>query len=898
MGTSLTAHGIEAPHRAPGGLTIGRLVFGLVAVLVLGVWGAVLRDAHQQYRLFQETQRVMADNVLVDRLLSAGRAMILERGYMALSLAAPAPAAREPLALILESRHSAEGDLAAALPRLAQPSELRDALARLEALRPRADHAATLPLAERDPALRGEWRATYGTVLHELADAVRDTALPGTRGVIAVRRLTRIKLAALELRRVVGEEAARIGDAAASGRALTPAELMALAQLRGGAGMIWADLWTEAENVASPDLLTVLEDVRTVLKSALWPLQDRIVAASLNGAPLTLSAAEYSAVSAPVLDQLARLMDLSRDATAAQALAANRAAARALTLHTALALIALGFGIAALVVLRRRLLAPLRRLRSDLRRLARGDLDIATIAPGHDDELGQMRAAINEFRDVLDERRALWNALPDLICFKDAEGRWQWINGAAATLFALEDADYRGRNDEAVARAAPHLAPWLQSAAAADEGVRRDGTTLSREEVIADIHGDIHFFQVLRVPLFHAGRVCRGSVVLGRDVTDRRRTEMAMARLAQQNQLLLDCAGEGIIGLDAQGRITFVNPAVERLTGWDSPDMVGEVQHHLMHSRHTDGTPYAEADCPIHQTLVDGQTRHCERETFWRRDGSPLPVEFTVTPIREQGGVRGAVVIFRDIQARLNAEQEIDSLLADLKRSNGELERFAYVASHDLRQPLRMINSYLTLLERRMQGRLEDEEKEFLGFAVDGAQRMDRMILDLLDYSRIGRSNDTEQVRLADVLGGALSSLGPLAQESGAEITIPADLPLVSGVRSELERLFQNLLSNALKFRVEDRKPRIDVTCTAQGDTWLLTVADNGIGIDPAQHDRLFTIFQRLVPQTRYEGTGIGLASCRKIVEHHGGRIWIESRPGQGTTFLFTLPRHNQHLAE
>ena len=898
MGIGLAANNIDAARGVPGRLTIGRLVFGLVAVLVLGVWAAALRDAVNQYSVFMETQRVMADNVQVDRLLAAGRSMLLERGHMALRLSAPGPADQGSRDLILRSRHSIEVELAACLPHLRGTEELRAALAKLEALRPRADQALSQALADRDPVLRKEWVAAYGEVLHELADSVRDTALPSSRGVIAVRRLTRVKLWALELRRVVGEEAVRIGDAAATGRPLLPAELMALSQLRGIADMLSAEMRTEMETIDNPRLLATQKEFRDSLRQDLRPLLDQVLNGSLTGAPQTVPPQHFATASAPVLEHLMRLMDQLRDETAFQALSANRAAARALTVHSALALTALGFGVAALSVLRRRLLKPLRRLRSDLRRLAQGDLDIAAIPPSHDDELGQMRAAINEFRDVLDERRALWNALPDFICFKDAEGRWQWINGSAATLFGLEDADYRGQSDEFVASAAPHLAQWLQSAAAADDVVRRDGTTLSREEVIADCHGDIHFFQVLRVPLFHSGRVCRGSVVLGRDVTDRRRTEIAMARLAQQNQLLLDCAGEGIIGLDTQGRIIFVNPAVERLTGWDTADMVGEQQHALMHDRHPDGAPYAEDECPIHLTLTDGETRHCERETFWRRDGTPLPVEFTVTPIREQDNVRGAVVIFRDIHARLTAEQEIDSLLADLKRSNAELERFAYVASHDLRQPLRMINSYLTLLDRRMAGRLDGEEKEFIGFAVDGAQRMDRMILDLLEYSRIGRSNDLEPVRLGEVLDGALGSLHPVIVESGAVIDSPGELPLVQGVRSELERLFQNLLSNALKFKVEDRIPHLAITCRPQGEDWLITVADNGIGIDAKDHDRLFNIFQRLVPQTRYEGTGIGLASCRKIVEHHGGRIWIESQVGVGTTFLFTLPRHAPHLGE
>ena len=235
---------------------------------------------------------------------------------------------------------------------------------------------------------------------------------------------------------------------------------------------------------------------------------------------------------------------------------------------------------------------------------------------------------------------------------------------------------------------------------------------------------------------------------------------------------------------------------------------------------------------------------------------------------------------------------ERKALELDIKRSNDELERFAYVASHDLRQPLRMVGSYLTLLERRLKDRLDEEERQYVAFAVGGAQRMDRMIVDLLEYSKVGRQGtEKEVVSLGGVLSRALDNLGAAIAEAEAEVVVPAGLPQVVGHESELVRLFQNLVGNAIKFRAPDRRPCVTVECLDMAREWVVAVSDNGIGIAPEDHGRLFNVFQRLVLQEQYEGNGIGLAVCRKICENNGGRIWVESEAGVGSTFLVALPK-------
>jgi light-regulated signal transduction histidine kinase (bacteriophytochrome) len=201
-----------------------------------------------------------------------------------------------------------------------------------------------------------------------------------------------------------------------------------------------------------------------------------------------------------------------------------------------------------------------------------------------------------------------------------------------------------------------------------------------------------------------------------------------------------------------------------------------------------------------------------------------------------------------------------------------------------------MITSYLGLIQRRYEAALDEDGRQFLDFARDGAMRMDRMVLDLLEFSRVGRVRDSlARVDLAEIIAIAAKNLDVPIAESGATLSIPHGLPVVNGSGSELVRLFQNLIGNAVKYRHPDRPPVVAVWAERDASAWVCTVADNGIGIAPEYFDRIFDIFQRLHARSEYEGTGIGLALCRKIVEHHGGRIWVESEPGKGSRFRFTL---------
>ena len=241
------------------------------------------------------------------------------------------------------------------------------------------------------------------------------------------------------------------------------------------------------------------------------------------------------------------------------------------------------------------------------------------------------------------------------------------------------------------------------------------------------------------------------------------------------------------------------------------------------------------------------------------------------------------------ITRRETAEEELKQTVTDLRRSNAELEQFAYVASHDLQEPLRMISSYVQLLARRYEGKLDADADDFIGFAVDGAKRMQTLINDLLVYSRVGtRGKPFEPTNCEDVLNQVLANLEVAIDEGGAVVTHDP-LPTVAADSSQLTQLFQNLIGNAIKFHGEDA-PRVYIAAERKGDEWEFSVADNGIGIDPEFFERIFVIFQRLHGRDEYSGTGIGLAVCKKIVERHGGRMWVEAEQGKGATFYLTIP--------
>jgi light-regulated signal transduction histidine kinase (bacteriophytochrome) len=270
------------------------------------------------------------------------------------------------------------------------------------------------------------------------------------------------------------------------------------------------------------------------------------------------------------------------------------------------------------------------------------------------------------------------------------------------------------------------------------------------------------------------------------------------------------------------------------------------------------------------------------------KDGHEIPVEIGLNPLTTEEGtfVLAAIV---DLTARKRAEEQLQHAVTELARSNAELEQFAYVASHDLQEPLRAVAGCVQALQQRYHGQLDARAGEFITHAVDGAVRMQTLINDLLAYSRVAtRGQSFTPTDCAAIVRGALVNLQVAIGESGAQVTY-ADLPTVMGDPTQLTQLFQNLIGNACRFR-NQQPAAIHLTAEPHEGAWLFSVRDNGIGIEPQYFERIFGLFQRLHTRVEYAGTGIGLAICKKIVERHGGRIWLDSQPQQGTTFYFTIP--------
>ena len=329
--------------------------------------------------------------------------------------------------------------------------------------------------------------------------------------------------------------------------------------------------------------------------------------------------------------------------------------------------------------------------------------------------------------------------------------------------------------------------------------------------------------------------------------------------------------------------IAFANARIAEMFGYTKEEVIGKSIRELLPSE------LIHELTEVHTKRRRGEAVPPQYETvLTSKDGTARPVEFGARLINYEGNPAASVVI-RDITERKNAEAKLRQTMQDLARSNSELEQFAYVASHDLQEPLRMVTSFVQLLARRLEGKLDAEASEYMAYVVDGASRMQMLISDLLTFSRVGtRGNPFELTDCKVALDSALINLQLAIEDQDVAITNDP-LPTVVADGMQLVHVFQNLISNAIKFHGEDR-PRIHISAKREGNEWVFSVRDNGIGVDPQFHERIFLIFQRLHNRAEYAGTGIGLALCKRIVERHGGRIWIQSEQGKGSTFNFTIP--------
>src|SRR5437016_9056780 len=374
------------------------------------------------------------------------------------------------------------------------------------------------------------------------------------------------------------------------------------------------------------------------------------------------------------------------------------------------------------------------------------------------------------------------------------------------------------------------------------------------------------------------------------DITARKKAEAALSASEALYRQTFELATAGIAHVDLTGRFMKVNRSLCEILGYSEKELIGRSVKELSHPADRDLTDAQRAR--LHEGGLDS-VRFEKR--YLKNGGSIVWVDLAVALARDaHGHPQYEVALFDDITARKAAEAALRGAHEELKRSNAELEQFAYVASHDLQEPLRMVSSYTQLLMRRYGDKLDGDAKEFTAFIVDGATRMKQLIEDLLAYSRVGtRDRNFKPADSESSLKRALTNLRAAIQDSGATVT-QDKLPTIPCDEVQLAQLFQNLIGNALKFRKPDVAPAVHVGAAEQGAEWEFMVRDNGIGIEPQYFERIFMVFQRLHDKGEYPGTGIGLAIVKKVVERHGGRIWVQSQPGAGTTFHFTMPKERK----
>jgi PAS domain S-box-containing protein len=484
--------------------------------------------------------------------------------------------------------------------------------------------------------------------------------------------------------------------------------------------------------------------------------------------------------------------------------------------------------------------------------------------------------------------QALLEAAPDAMVVVNEAGEIVLVNVQAEKQFGY-------RRDELVGQKVKNVIPDGFAERLMADGARSAAEALAQRigtgiELIARRKDGSEFpIEIMLSPLASPEGILVTAAI--RDISVRKEAEMHLAQMEGRYRGLLEAAPDAMVVVNAAGEIVLLNVQAEKQFGYSRNELVGQQVKNIIPEGFAerliaDGTrSAAEALAQQIGTGIELIAR--------RKDGSEFPIEIMLSPLESAEGILVTAAI-RDISVRKESEQHLVKTVGELKRSNDELQQFAYVSSHDLQEPLRMVASYTQLLAKRYKGRLDSEADEFITFAVDGCKRMQGLIQDLLAYSRAG-TNGKElcEVSGEDALRGALTNLRITLEQSGAVVTHDS-LPALMTDETQLTQVFQNLVGNAIKYRGAE-VPRVHVSATKNGDSeWIFSVRDNGLGIAPQYFERIFILFQRLHGRNEFEGTGIGLAICKKVLERLGGRIWVESQPEKGSTFHFALPERSE----
>jgi PAS domain S-box-containing protein len=511
-------------------------------------------------------------------------------------------------------------------------------------------------------------------------------------------------------------------------------------------------------------------------------------------------------------------------------------------------------------------------------------------------EGGELHGAVLIFRDITARRQSelttrllasIVESSEDAIVSKDVNGIVTSWNRGAERIFGYTAAEMIGK-PIAVIAAPGHLDEMPEILERIKRGERIDHYQTMRRAK----DGSLVNVSLTVSPIRDASGRIIGASKIARDITAQVRAQAEIAEQRERLRVTLHSLGDAVISTDYQGNVTYLNPVAERLTGWSNAE--------------ADGAPLPEVFCivneetrkpaesPVARVLREGQVVGLANHTVLiSRSGVEYCIDDSAAPIRDtSGAITGVVLVFRDSTDKRNAQKKIESQTVELRRAITDLNQFAYAVSHDLREPLRNIANYAELLVRRFPGEADSDVERFKSFITQGVTRMETLLSDILTYSLVGAPEEHPPVPVDgnEVLAKTLENLHAAIVESGAVITNDS-LPMLRASAMHLSQLFQNLLSNAIKYR-SSRPPRIHIRVVRLQNDWRFSVVDNGIGIEPQYFQKIFGVFKRLHGKT-VPGTGIGLAICAKVVERYGGRIWVESYPGEGSTFHFTLPAMN-----
>jgi PAS domain S-box-containing protein len=498
-------------------------------------------------------------------------------------------------------------------------------------------------------------------------------------------------------------------------------------------------------------------------------------------------------------------------------------------------------------------------------------------------DLGVRKDAEKYLAQMEGRYHGLLEAAPDAMVVVNQDGEIVLLNLQAEQQFGY-------RRDELVGQTVTNIIPDGFAERLIADGTRTAAEALAQQigtgiELIARRKDGSEFpIELMLSPLENADGILVTAAI--RNISVRKDAEKHLAQMESRYRGLLEAAPDAMVVVNEEGEIVLLNLQVEKQFGYPRDELLGQQVTNII--------PDGFAERLIADDLRSAEDALAQQigtgiELIGRRkDGSEFPIELMLSPLANADGILVTAAI-RDITTRKAAAALLQQKMEELYRSNEELGQFAYIASHDLQEPLRMVASYTQLLSKRYKGKLDSDADDFIAFAVDGASRMQRLIQDLLVYSRVAtKGRDLIETASEDALRRALANLRGAIAESGALVTHDP-LPTVMADEMQLTQLFQNLIGNAIKYQGPGI-PKVHISAARSGEAkWTFSVRDNGLGIDPQYFERIFGMFQRLHKREEFAGTGIGLAICKKIVERHGGSIAVESQLGEGSIFRFAL---------